>query len=164
MVPLVTPTNSPRIGPRSEAYISIPESAANGYISFSQPTVITYEPDTGFGNSLILELTRSGAYGTATVAWSVVSITTDSSDLGTLSGATQIENGNNLPPHRCLKNICNTDVILSISPGSTESSTTNQIVIVILNDDEPEIDETFEVQLVSVAGSGQRINPEQVTS
>ena len=49
------------------------------------------------------------------------------------------------------------------STGATETSVTNQIVVVILNDDEPEIDEMFEVQLVSVAESGQRINPEQVS-
>ena len=93
VVPLVTPTNSPRIGPRSEAYISVPEAASNGYISFSQSSVLANEPDSGFGESVSLDLTRSGAYGTATVAWRVVSITTDSDDLGTSSGITVIENG-----------------------------------------------------------------------
>ena len=51
---------------------------------------------------------------------------------------------------------------MPVSIGSTETLVSNQIVVVILNDDEPEIDETFEVQLVSVEESGQRINPEQV--
>ena len=100
VVPLVTPTNSPRIGPRSEAYISIPESAANGYISFAQSTVTTLEPEDGSGGFLSLALRRSGAYGTATVTWMVVSITTNSSDLGTSSGMTAIENGNRNPSHR----------------------------------------------------------------
>ena len=36
-------------------------------------------------------------------------------------------------------------------------------MVVILNDDEPEIAETFEVQLVSVAESGQRIDTEHVS-
>ena len=96
MVPLVTPTNSPRIGPRSEALISIPEAAANGYISFTPSSrfVSTREADTGFGEALGLHLTRSGAYGRATVTWQVVSITTDSDDLGTSSGTSTIENGN----------------------------------------------------------------------
>ena len=92
VVPLVTPTNSPRIGSRSEAHVSIPESAANGYISFSQSSVTTQEPESGFG-TVTLDLSRNGAYGTATVAWTVVSITTNSSDLGTSSGVTTIENG-----------------------------------------------------------------------
>ena len=35
--------------------------------------------------------------------------------------------------------------------------------MVIINDDEPEIDERFEVQLVSVTESGQRIDSEQVS-
>lgn len=95
MVPLVTPTNSPRIGPRSETLIPIPEAAANGYISFapSSRSVLTHEGDTGFGEALGLHLTRSGAYGRATVTWRVVSITTDSDDLGTSSGTSTIENG-----------------------------------------------------------------------
>ena len=161
VVPLVTPTNSPRIGPRSEAYISIPESAANGYISFSQSSLTTFEPeDDGFGSSLSLTLTRTGAYGTATITWMVVSITTDSNDLGTSSGITLIENGSRhllqilfyLPLY----------TLMPVSVESTQTSVSNQIVVVILNDDEPEIDETFEVQLVSVEESGQRINPEQV--
>ena len=97
VIPLVTPTNSPRIGPRSEAYISIPESAANGYISFSMSAVTTVEPDDVPAGSVSLALTRSGAYGTATVSWRVVDITTDSNDLGTSSGTTVIENGNKHP-------------------------------------------------------------------
>ena len=42
------------------------------------------------------------------------------------------------------------------------SSALSQIVVVIINDDEPELDEMFEVQLVSVAESSQRIDPEHV--
>ena len=160
VVPLVTPTNSPRIGPRSEAYISIPESAANGYISFSQSSLTAFEPEDGGFGSLSLTLTRTGAYGTATITWMVVSITTDSNDLGTSSGITLIENGSRhllqilfyLPLY----------TLMPVSVESTQTSVSNQIVVVILNDDEPEIDETFEVQLVSVEESGQRINPEQV--
>ena len=34
--------------------------------------------------------------------------------------------------------------------------------MVILNDDEPEVDEMFEVNLVSVAESNQRIDPQKV--
>ena len=49
------------------------------------------------------------------------------------------------------------------SVGSTGTSAADQIVVVITNDDEPEVDETFEVQLVSVAETGQKIHPEQVT-
>ena len=94
VVPLVTPTNSPRIGSRSAAHVSIPESAANGYISFSQSSVTTHEPDSGFGSTLAIDLTRSGAYGRATVTWTIVSITTNStSDLGTSSGVIEIANG-----------------------------------------------------------------------
>ena len=95
MVLLVSPTNSPRIGSRSEAYISIPESAANGYISFSPSSrsVLTQEEDSGPGHFLTLPLTRSGAYGRASVTWSVTSITTDSDDLGTTAGTATIENG-----------------------------------------------------------------------
>lgn len=104
MVPLVTPTNSPHIGSRSEAYISIPESAANGYISFSPSSrsVLTQEVDSDdFGHFLTLHLTRSGAYGRATITWSVTSITTDTDDLGTSSGVAVIENGR-----------CNTVILL----------------------------------------------------
>ena len=36
-------------------------------------------------------------------------------------------------------------------------------MVVVVNDDEPEVDETFEVELVSVAESGQRIDTEQVS-
>ena len=49
-----------------------------------------------------------------------------------------------------------------ISAGATGTSTSARILVVIINDDEPEIDETFEVQLVSVAETGQRIDSEQV--
>ena len=49
-----------------------------------------------------------------------------------------------------------------ISSGATGTSTSTRILVVIINDDEPEIDETFEVQLVSVAETGQRIDSEQV--
>ena len=95
VVLLVSPTNSPRIGSRSEAYISIPESVANGYISFSPSSrsVLTQEEDSGPGHFLTLPLTRSGAYGRASVTWSVTSITTDSDDLGTTAGTATIENG-----------------------------------------------------------------------
>lgn len=98
MVPLVVPTNSPRIGSRSEARISIPEAAANGYISFtpSDRSVLAQEADTGFGDALTLRLTRSGAYGRATITWRVLSITSESSDLGTSSGTAIIENGDSL--------------------------------------------------------------------
>ena len=157
VVPLVTPTNSPRIGPRSEAYISIPESAANGYISFSQSSLTAFEPEDGGFGSLSLTLTRTGAYGTATITWMVVSITTDSNDLGTSTDMTVIENGK-----RHLQILTCHCIHLWVSVGSTQTSVSNQIIVMILNDDEPEIDETFEVQLVSVEESGQRINPEQV--
>ena len=93
VVPLVTPTNSPEIGARSEAYIPIPEAAANGYISFVQLGLSTQEADSGFGGSLTLDLTRSGAYGRATITWRVIDIDTDSDDLGTSSGVAEIENG-----------------------------------------------------------------------
>ena len=49
-----------------------------------------------------------------------------------------------------------------ISSGATGTSTSARILVVIINDDEPEIDETFEIQLVSVAEIGQRIDSEQV--
>ena len=42
-------------------------------------------------------------------------------------------------------------------------STSVEILVVIINDDEPEVDESFEVQLVSVAeSSSQMIDSEQV--
>ena len=95
VVPLVEPTNSPRFGPRSEAFISIPATAANGYISFSASSlsVSTAEPDSDFGSTVALQLSRSGAYGTATITWRVVGITTDSGDLGTSAGEDTIEDG-----------------------------------------------------------------------
>lgn len=48
-----------------------------------------------------------------------------------------------------------------LSTGSTSAS--NEIVVVIINDDDPEIDEYFEVQLVSVAESSQMIDSEHVS-
>ena len=53
---------------------------------------------------------------------------------------------------------------LSLYIGSTTSSTLTQIVVVIINDDEPEVAETFEVQLVSVSESGQRVDTEHVSN
>ena len=50
-------------------------------------------------------------------------------------------------------------IYIIISVGSTSV----EILVVIINDDEPEIDESFEVQLVSVAeSSSQMIDSEQV--
>ena len=48
-----------------------------------------------------------------------------------------------------------------VSTGST--STSSQLLVVIVNDDEPEIDEIFEVQLMSVAESSQMIDTEHVS-
>ena len=95
VIPLVEPTNSPRFGPHSEAYVSIPAAAANGYISFSPSSlsVSIAEPDSGFGSTVALQLSRSGAYGTATITWRVMGITTDSEDLGTSAGEDTIEDG-----------------------------------------------------------------------
>lgn len=51
-------------------------------------------------------------------------------------------------------------MIRTLSTGSTAS---DDILVVIINDDEPEIDEYFEVQLVSVAESSQMIDSEHVS-
>ena len=48
-----------------------------------------------------------------------------------------------------------------VCTGSTSAS--SQLLVVIVNDDEPEIDERFEVQLVSVAESSQMIDAEHVS-
>lgn len=48
-----------------------------------------------------------------------------------------------------------------LATGSTSAS--DQILVVIINDDEPEVDELFEVQLVSVAESSQMIDSEHVS-
>ena len=94
MVPLVTPTNSPRIGPRSEAYVSISAAVANGFISFAPASLSVSVDEAGdFASTISLTLSRSGAYGTASVSWTVTSITTDDNDLGTTGAVATIQNG-----------------------------------------------------------------------
>lgn len=68
----IPPSTSPRVGTRREVSITVPTAAANGYTGFD-PASLTLAVDEPpiTPSTASLTVSRSGAYGDATIVWAV---------------------------------------------------------------------------------------------
>uniref|UniRef100_A0A1X7VF86 Staphylococcus aureus surface protein A n=3 Tax=Amphimedon queenslandica TaxID=400682 RepID=A0A1X7VF86_AMPQE len=138
---LLTEPSSPRISTTSfTVNASVPLAAANGHISFAPSSLMASvsEPDNGF--SLVsLTIQRNGEYGDALVTWTASASSGSSfttSDIGINAAQVLIPNG----------------------------ASSASFSISIVADDVPELDESFNVKLLSVAQVGQNIATTNITA
>ncbi|XP_060082724.1 adhesion G-protein coupled receptor V1-like [Ylistrum balloti] len=125
-VPSLGAYNSPVFGSRTELSIPVTINEANGEIGFQNTaTAIITEPDTT-PYQVLLQLTREGTSGEAVISWMLSgSASVTASDTGPTSGTVIMERGKS-------------DVTL---------------IIPIMPDDEPELEEEVTVTLTSVTPS-----------
>ncbi len=87
--------------------MTVPATAANGYIGFSPEffQVSVSEPDSGLAITQ-LDVVRTGAYGQADVTWQISLLPgTNASDIGPTTGVASIADGKNgtIPSLKSLK-------------------------------------------------------------
>ncbi|KAK7486800.1 hypothetical protein BaRGS_00021947, partial [Batillaria attramentaria] len=129
--------NSPTLGTRSQLVVAVSEAEANGESGFNKTAHITVEePDSG-SIQIPLLIIREGMSGTAAIRWTVSGVdqsanSVDTNDVGVLSGTINIPSG----------------------------SFSIELIVSILADDVPEIDETMVVRLESIEPfATQRLRP-----
>ena len=171
-IPLVTPTLSPHIGDTNYLTTVVPVSVASGFISFSLDSITrsVSEPDSGF-QAVSLTVVRTGEFGNATVVWSAAAASGSSfsADDVIVSVATvTISNGKPSFPLSLSVYLLPTFDSLVVSRAELHSAhnfsifvfkglSEAQFDVLISADTIAELDEAFEVKLLTVSESNQQL-------
>ena len=144
-------TVSPRIGSSSNSSVTFSTAAASGYISFAADSLqmFTTEPDSGF-STLKLSVERGGLFGEAVIIWSITAVSASfipTLDVLIPSGTITIMDGW----------LIKMNVITHPFPSLLTGRSNTTLDVLINADDVPELDEVFNVTLLTVSSPLQRL-------